>query len=75
MLNGWLWSPHITVQKWQNLNLDRQGAILKAIIASREVDKVIQIGFPFKFARIRPNWSFNLAHLLHSQFKFQMFER
>lgn len=51
-------SPQIIAQKCEGLNLDRQRAILKAILEAIEVDKVIQPGSPFNPARIRPVWKF-----------------
>ena len=43
-LAGNLGSPQLITQKWKSLNLDRQRAILKAILDSVQVDKVIQKG-------------------------------
>jgi len=57
-LAGGLGSPQMIAQKWQGLNLDRQTAILKSILESIQVDKVIQRGFPFDPARLRPIWKF-----------------
>lgn len=57
-LAGGLGSPQLISKKWQTLNLDRQRAILKAILESVQVDKVIQAGMGFNPARLRPVWKF-----------------
>lgn len=57
-LAGSLGSPQLIAQKWKSLNLDRQRTILKAILESIQVDRVIQKGFPFDPARLRPIWKF-----------------
>ena len=55
---GGLGSPQLITQKWKSLNLDRQRGILKAILESVQVDKVIQRGMPFNPQRLRPIWKF-----------------
>ena len=55
---GSLGFPQLIAQKWQSPNLDRQRAILKAILESVQVDKVIQRGMPFNPARLRPIWKY-----------------
>ena len=57
-LSGGLGSPQLIMQKWNSLNLDRQRAILKAMLESVQVDKVIQRGMPFNPQRLRPIWKF-----------------
>ena len=57
-LSGGLGSPQLIMQKWKSLNLDRQRAILKAMLESVQVDKVIQRGMPFNPQRLRPIWKF-----------------
>ena len=57
-LAGGLGSPQMIAQKWQTLNLDHQKAILKSILESIHVDKVIEKGMPFNPARIRPIWEY-----------------
>ena len=57
-LAGSLTSPQLITQKWKSLNLDRQRAILKAILESVQVDKVIEAGMPFNPKRLRPVWKF-----------------
>jgi len=57
-LAGTLGSPQLIVKRWKSLNLERQRAILKAILESVEVDKVIVRGMPFNPARLRPIWKF-----------------
>lgn len=57
-LAGGLGSPQIIAQKWQGLNLDRQRTVLKSILESIQVDKVIEKGMPFNPARSRPIWKF-----------------
>lgn len=56
--SGALGSPELISKKWKSLNLDRQRAILKAILESVYVDKVIQRGMPFNPQRLRPIWRF-----------------
>ena len=57
-LSNGLGSPQLITQKWKSLNLDRQRAILKAILESVQVDKVIERGMPFNPQRLRPIWKF-----------------
>ena len=57
-LGGNLTSPQLITQKWKSLNLDWKRAILKAILESVRVDKVIQAGMPFNPSRLRPIWKF-----------------
>ena len=57
-LSGGLGPPQLITQKWKSLNLDRQRAILKAMLESVQVDKVIQRGMPFNPQRLRPIWKF-----------------
>lgn len=53
-LAGGMGSSQMIAQKWQTLNLDRQRAILRSILESIQVDKVLEKGMPFNPARIRP---------------------
>lgn len=57
-LSGGIGSPQLITQKWKSLNLDRQRVILKAILESVQVDKVIERGMPFNPQRLRPIWKF-----------------
>ena len=41
---------------WKGLNLDRQRAIMKAILESVQVDTAIQKGMSFYPQRLRPVW-------------------
>ena len=57
-LAGSLGSPQLIAQRWKSSDLDRQRAILIAVLESEQVDKVIQRGMHFKPARLRPIWKF-----------------
>ena len=55
---GGIGSPQIFTLKWQTLNLDHQSAILKSILESIQVDKILEKGISFNPARFRPAWKF-----------------
>lgn len=57
-LTGGLGSPQLIADKWKSLNFDRQRAILKAVLESVQVDKVIAKGMPFNPQRLTPKWKF-----------------
>lgn len=57
-MDGDLATPELIVSKWSGLNLDRQRAILMAVLESVLVFKSPKKGYGFDHRRLKPVWKF-----------------
>jgi len=58
MFDSILATPELIINKWSNLNLDRQRAVLKSVLESVQVKRIVVKGYGFDSARLTPIWKY-----------------